>query len=99
MKKTFELNGVLFDVKSDIHHDVVISLKDLYSCYDRPSSMKQSIWTEWCSWFMSMNCFRFGILSYNTFMFTIEALVYVEEFESDCYLLITPTRRELRVVC
>ena len=99
MKRTFNLNGKVFDVKSDIHDEVTINHRDLYSCYDNPSTYKQAIWSNWCSWFMSMNCFRFGIRSFNCQMFTIEALVYVEEFESDCYLLITPTRQELRVVC
>ena len=99
MKRTLKLNGKVFDVKSDIHGEPTICSKDLYSCYDRPSIYKQSIWTDWCSWFMNIGCFTFGIRSYNTFMFTIEAIVYVEEFESECYLLITPTRQELRVIC
>ena len=99
MKRTFNLYGKLFEVKSDIHEEPFISSKDLYSCYDRPSIYKQSIWANWCSWFMDMGCFEFGIRSYNTFMFTIEAIIYVQEFESDCYLLITPSRQELRVIC
>ena len=99
MKRTFKLNGKVFDVKSDIHDEVTINCRDLYSCYDNPSIYKRAIWSEWAAWFMSMNCFRFGVRSFNTFMFTIEALVYVEEFESDCYLLITPTRQELRIIC
>ena len=98
MKRIFNLNGVDFTVCKDIDHDIIISCKDLYSCYDRPSTRKQAIWTDWCNWFMSMNCWRFGVRSYNTSIFTIEAIVYVEEFDSDCYLYITSTRRELSVI-
>ena len=92
---TITIDGEVFELQKPVSLYVNINCRDLYSCYDNPSTRKQGIWVSWCSWFLDRNCWRFGVSSYNTMMFTINAITYVEELQCDCYLYITPTHNYL----
>ena len=91
------LDGITFEVcKPCTTKDKVIYTRDIYECYERPSQTKIAIWNEWCRYFIDKrNCFRFGVASYNSMQFTIEAIMWVEELGCDCYLSITKTRNWL----
>lgn len=100
MKKDIKINYEVFELCKPLNfYDVVNHFKgdgvDLYDCYNKPSVRKQSIYDSWHDWFKSLISeedeyrFKFGISSYNTSIFTLNALIkYCGKWY---YIHITPT--------
>lgn len=60
--------------------DNEIRYTDLWSCYDRPSSIKIAIWDDWKAWFRhnSSYCGCIGIGSANGFRFTVVGTINLD---------------------
>lgn len=106
-KKFISLDGVTFQLKQrkfanqspirEVIPMIVKSNKDLYECYDRPSTRKQDIYKSWCEW--AYNCDKvksFGIRSYNTNIFTLQGYVMFNDY-SYGIIDITPTHNYIWV--
>ena len=107
--KTLEINGINFEVISprelertqerylDLYFAESKSLKD---CYEKPSHIKELIYSEWHNWFcdeITKKCFEdmvwLGVRSYNGWMFTLGACVCMNGI--DYIMEITPTHNRL----
>ena len=72
--------------------------RSLWDCYDRPSEIKESIWDNWRYWMHDSNVNEneysvqyMQVSSYNSMMFTIDALVFDKQDYIKYFLHITPT--------
>lgn len=98
MKRFITINGQEFELKKyrngkieDVISNMVSCSKMLDDCYGRPSERKKAIFDYWFRWYYeNENMFGFGIRSYNTHIFTLQAYMM---FTDDIYGLvdITPT--------
>lgn len=103
MKKSKELNGVVFEVVKSKHTQDMIDFhreyerKDLCQCYANPSEAKREIYTEWVNWAFGMfpDVWNFGITSYNQQTFTLGGILYSEDDEIIGYLKITKAHNRL----
>ena len=102
MKKEVIINGRAFalkKVKGELHPK--FATRDLFECYAKPSTIKQSIYDNWFEWYMGEDdnyiLKHFSINSYNVNMFTLRCDVYDmgENFIGQIY--ISKTRHELWV--
>lgn len=101
MKKYIELNNETFEVKKvkvELHP---LEYKTLVDCYNKPSDIKRSIWSQWIEWLVQLdknaNDMHFGsltVVSYNCMMFTLGCNVYNNDNELIGQLYITKTRQE-----
>ena len=86
MKYT-EINGETFEtVKSKYTKKAIQYLiehykgTELWQCYENPSAYKQGIYAEWKNWYhQTPNVWFFEIASYNTFQFTLHAILKDEK--------------------
>ena len=72
--------------------------KTIYECYERPSSTKVDIYNYWRNLLLN-NCddvLYYGVDSYNGFMFTLHAIVKIND--RLCYVYITKTRNEIQYI-
>lgn len=68
--------------------------KHIYSCYDRPSNTKISIFNKWYDILLNnCNVIFYGICSYNCNMFSLNAIIEIEN--QKYYIYITKTRQEI----
>ena len=88
--KTLTINNIIFELHtSRLHHVVPIrgcKTTEIFEVYDRPSSIKVSIWEEWCNWCKEVNeqgidC-GIQIESHNTNFFTISGSIRIN---GKCY--------------
>lgn len=98
MKKVMEINGENFTIMKSIssfsfHYN---TFKDIYSCYEKPSEIKLSIYKDWEKWFNELNCYDFGIISYNGWMFTCGGIIKIDG--QMYYIYITKTRQEIYAI-
>ena len=105
MKKTIELNNKTFEVKKVKGELHPLEYKALVDCYNKPSDIKRSIWTQWVEWVVQLdkneNGMWFGsltVVSYNCVMFTLGCNVYNNDNELIGYLYITKTRQEIWLI-
>lgn len=71
-KKEIVINGVEFKKVKGGVNNINTNLKDLYQCYDRPSTSKILIYNEWCDFAKKVDASNFGIASYNANIFTFD---------------------------
>lgn len=96
--KTVTLNGELFEVVDSRKYPVTVDRvnnymerytgKDLYSFYDRPSHIKQSIYDAWLSWCRTSggNASYMQVSSANCMQFSIDA-IWCDDNEYIKYML------------
>ena len=107
MTKYTEINGVYFEtIKSDKTEAFIKRQENpfnrpinIYECYNKPSKSKLDIYDYWLDWFnQSSNVYAFGITSYNTFSFTIGAILFDEETGEDIgFIQITKCHNRLYI--
>lgn len=93
--KTIDIYGVVFELSNkpvvNIHR---INNRNLHDCYSKPSATKISIYNYWSDYFINkLNTYDFGILGYNSMIFSIEAMFVYEGVRY--YAKITPTHNYL----
>ena len=71
-KKEIVINGVEFKKVKGGVNNINTNLKDLYQCYDRPSTSKILIYNEWCDFAKKVDATEYGIASYNANIFTFD---------------------------
>ena len=84
-----------FKIKGVINMQDLKGLKfdNLKSCYNRPSQAKMSIYYNWHNTISNnSDILDFGVGSYNCNIFTINAIIELQN--NKYYLHITPTRNE-----
>lgn len=106
MKHYIELNNRTFEVKKLKGKVQPLEYRSLYDCYNKPSSLKKDIYSDWYKWLVELTFdessdYGYGILtvlSYNCMIFTLGAEVYNKKCELIGYLYISKTRQELWTV-
>lgn len=90
-----KINGEYFKIMKPISSFSFCwnTFKDIYSCYQKPSEIKLSIYKDWEEWFNELNCYDYGIISYNGFMFTCGAIINYDG--QKYYIYIAKTRQEI----
>lgn len=83
--KTMEINGVTFEVCGTTTRQCVKE-RSLYDVYARPSDTKRDIWAWWVSWFNEVRCWEYGVSSYNSNFFTINAILRMDNAKN--YMLV-----------
>ena len=94
-KQTININGREFDLKGVTTNEAIKDLKfdSLENCYNRPSQAKISIYYSWFNIISNASdILDFGVGSYNCNIFTINAIVNIDN--KKYYLHITPTKNE-----
>ena len=86
--KTMEINGRTFELCGTTNR-CTVKQRDIRDCYARPSETKMSIWFDWVTWFMKTGIFEYGVSSYNSNFFTINAVYYDKETKTEYILVIT----------
>lgn len=89
-----------FDMKKYINKGDIenLTFKSIYNCYDRPSETKVNIYNKYY-YLLLDNCdnvLKYGVNSYNRFMFTIHAIVEIAN--KKYYVYITKSRNEIRKI-
>mgnify|MGYP000845910357 CR=1 FL=1 len=91
--KTIDINYVKFELKKSINYTPYYNIKTLSDCYNKPSYKKQQCYDYWLNFYYTLNSdnkiVHPSIKSYNTFMFTIEMLIKINN--TKYYLYITPS--------
>ena len=94
---TMKLNGqsfVLFESRRDaISIPYSYRYKTFKEAYKRPSVEKQKEYEKWCKWFQEMGSEKYGIYTYNRYVFTMGGIIEIEGFKY--YAYISRTRNEL----
>ena len=85
--KTITINGKNFELFGTTTRDVV-KQRSLFDCYTRPSETKCCIWQNWVRWFMEAKIWEYGVSSYNSNFFSINAIARNENGK-DYMLVIT----------
>ena len=106
MTKYTKINGEIFETINSKKTQNLINWhnsqprRDLLECYEKPSKTKRAIFSKWCNW--AFECFPeiFGlsITSYNTFSFTLGAILYDSEDNLIGYIQITPNHNRLYLI-
>ena len=101
MKKYIELNNETFEVKKVKGELHPLEYKTLVDCYNKPSDIKRSIWSQWIEWLVQLDKNAIGmyfgsltVVSYNCMMFTLGCNVYNNDNKLIGHLYITKTRQE-----
>ena len=101
MKQHIELNSEIFEVKKVKGELHLLEFRSLYDCYNKPSEIKRSIWSQWIDWSLQLDenvtDMWFGaltVVSYNCMMFTLGCNVYNNDCKLIGQLYITKTRQE-----
>ena len=104
MKQYIELNNETFEVKKVKGKLCPLEYRTLVDCYNKPSEIKRSIWSQWIDWLVQLDKntsdMWFGsltVISYNTMMFTIGCNVYNNDNKLIGQIYITKTRHEFWV--
>lgn len=103
MTKYTTINAVKFETyeskytKGYIKWHELIQPKRLEDCYDKPSKYKEGIYYKWLEWFdQTENVYSFGVISYNTFQFTLGGILFdLETGEDIGYIQITKAHNRL----
>lgn len=86
--RTFNIKGII-----DMKDLKGLKFDRLESCYARPSQAKVSVYNIWYNTIANdSDILDFGVGSYNCNIFTINAIVNIDN--KKYYLHITPTKRE-----
>ncbi len=104
--KTIQIHGETFEVKRlNIEKMQLLAInmfdarwthKTLYECYERPSSAKVQIFNHWMRFFSDVdNVHNICITSYNTFRFSIGAILHDTDENMVGIFHITPTHNYL----
>ena len=96
MKNIITIGNEEFEVKKAIDFMPVYKRLGIFSAYTRPSQIKIGIYRYWENWANENNITLFGIQSYNTNMFTLSGITYIDGTFYDIY--ITKTRQEVRPI-
>ena len=92
MKRRYEtitLNGQHFELDTKERTiETSISRRNIFDCYERPSSYKVSIYQDWLTWFIDNDGYC-GVCSYNCNFFTIQGYVTDKETGKRYYCYIT----------
>ena len=108
--KTVTLNGEIFEVKDSRKHPLTVEHvndymerfvgKDLYTFYDRPSHIKQSIYDAWLTWCSTSGgqASHMQVSSANCQTFTIDAIWCDEKGYIKYFLHITKAHNYAYVV-
>ena len=86
--KDIILNGEIFTLDTkETETETMLTRRDIYDCYERPSQHKVAIFNEWRNWFVANNGYC-TVSSYNCMMFTIAG--YVTDINTNeryyCYI-------------
>ena len=97
MAKTVTINGETFTVIPSIKSALTVPYsfryKQIKDCYKKASVDKRTKYAHWITWFEKMGSTKYGIYTYNKYVFTMGGIIdYVGE---KYYVYITPTRNEL----
>ena len=96
MKNIITIGNEEFEIKKAIDFMPNYKRTGIFSAYARPSQIKIGIYRYWENWASENNIELFGIQSYNTNMFTLSGITYIDGTFYDIY--ITKTRQEVRPI-
>lgn len=96
MKNIITIGNEEFEVKKAINFMPNYKRTAIFSAYNSPSQIKIDIYRYWENWASENNIESFGIQSYNTNMFTLSGITYIDGTFYDIY--ITKTRQEVRPI-
>ena len=71
--KTIEINGKTFELCGETSRNYVKN-RDLFDCCGRPSVYKIRIWYDWVAWFEEAHISEYGVSSFNSSFFSINAI-------------------------
>lgn len=98
--KTMEINGNVFEVIKPRKHPVSLTnshfMRSIYECYDNPSEKKKAIYNKWHRWYLGdWRLSEFGVISYNTFSFSIGCVFNDADTGVRGFIVITPCHNRL----
>ena len=83
--KTIVINGKTFELSGETSRNYVKD-RDLFDCYARPSVYKIRIWDDWMVWFNEAHISDYGVSSYNSSFFSINAIA--RDVDGKDYMLV-----------
>lgn len=97
MNKIIKIGNEDFKLKNKIMNNedtYYLSFSDIYECYKKPSSIKVRVYNYYRD-LLYNNCevIKYGVKGYNCNMFSLNAIVKIEE--EYYYIYITKTKNEI----
>ena len=99
MKQYTKINELTFEVKKvsqetidNMASQVIREYKLLHDCYARCSQVKEAIYNNWMEWASEVDgLYSFGIMSYNTNIFTLGGVIEDAKGNRTDVIRITPS--------